>query len=118
AFRLADPNLAGTWFPVRQPDYPFSGVPEFVKAINDLMDKGVGGVSMMPAIYETLQTPFDLASDTVAFNDPADGDFVLTPGCGANKAGCSFPGSNGLLKNLPPPVFASRFRGFLLIPEE
>ena len=125
AFRLADTSdmaqLARVLFPQRPSDFPNSGVDTFAQAINDFMDgkSAVAGSPADPLIhYATLLTPFDLASLATLPGINSTGDFRDTPECASySPAGCRFPASGITLDTTPLPAFASRFRGFLLVPQ-
>lgn len=129
AFRLADTSdmatLATVLFPQRPADFPNSGVDTFQLAINNFMDdkSAVKGSPSDPLIhYETLLKPFDLASKAVLPGINSKGDYIGTPECPVYSPpelspGCRFPASGVTLDTNPLPAFASRFRGFLLVPQ-
>lgn len=124
-FRLADTSdsslLTRILFPQRPSDFPTSGVDQLVQALNDFMDgkSAVPGAPSDPlAHYETLQTPFDLASLITDPSALSTGDYQGTPECANySAAGCQFPASGTNLALPGFPAFASRFRGFVLIPQ-
>ena len=131
AFRLPDNstpnqgNLVRTLFPQRQADFP-AGADDFARNLNDFMD-GKAGVVADPADpttkYETLQTPFDLASKTIIVGVDSTGDYVQTPACDSYNPfpaqyGCKFPASGDYLSQPMLRPFISRYRGFLVVPVE
>lgn len=125
AFRLPDPSDTGTLvralFPQRPASFPVDGVDTFAQSLNDFMD-GKGGVAGDPTDpqvhYETLQTPFDLASRTTIVGADSIGDYRDTAECVSySTSGCKFPASGTYLSEPMLRPFISRYRGFFLVPE-
>ncbi len=104
------------FFPARTASYPASvsaGTEPFTPTVNLFMDGKVGTAANSGTVaYQTLQTPFDLAAfASLGLN--TDGDFINTPACAPNNAGCAFPAAGPSTSQLPP--FGSRYRGFFRV---
>ena len=123
AFRIIDGNdqtLRGVLFQNRPDDFPQpTALARWSGPMNAFMDGNSGSTAR--ALYQTLQTPFDLASKINLNGIKNVGDFIgscpaYTGMMGVGGVGCPFPGSGTNLDIAPLPSFGSRFRGFILIP--